>query len=342
MKAFGVICGLMLVVCAFGYRVYTQPMQIAVAGTRYELAVHLKGQAVAVNVAPIGTLVGAQSLTAEQIDAVLIECDSPAKSTGAAWVDAGNQYGIDAAYAVAFFYHESTCGSNPAWAGIKPDGTTTHNVGNIICAGYATCYGRFRDYPDWQTGINDWFRLIAIEYVQQRGLTTVAGIIPVYAPSADNNDVGGYIGAVNELVTEWRARPIVTASDKRSLLVAYAISLEGIPYVRGGRSASGGDCSGTMQHIFLTVAGIDISATTFSQFPALKPIELAQVQPGDLAYFDGFSDGDEHVGMIADVNGDGTWDLINNGGLQHNMHIDYSFLDEPYFNQHLKGFRTAL
>lgn len=341
MKFASIVCSLLLVVCAFGYRVYTQPMQIAVAGQRYELVVHLKGQAVAVNVAPIGTLVGAQSLTAEQIDAVLIECDSPAKSTGAAWVDAGNQYGIDAAYAVAFFYHESTCGSNPAWAGIKPDGTTTHNVGNIICAGYATCYGRFRDYPDWQTGINDWFRLIAIEYVQQRGLTTVAGIIPVYAPS-EENDVEAYVGAVNELVTEWRARPIVTASERRALLVAYAISLEGIPYVRGGRSASGGDCSGTMQHVFLTVAGIDISATTFSQFPALKPIELAQVQPGDLAYFDGFSDGDEHVGMIADVNGDGTWDLINNGGLQHNMHIDYSFLDEPYFNQHLKGFRTAL
>lgn len=39
----------MLVVCAFGYRAYTQPMQIAVAGTRYELAVHLKGQALEVH-----------------------------------------------------------------------------------------------------------------------------------------------------------------------------------------------------------------------------------------------------------------------------------------------------
>ena len=339
MKAFGVICGLMLVVCAFGYRVYTQPMQIAVAGTRYELAVHLKGQAVAVNVAPIGTLVGAQSLTAEQIDAVLIECDSPAKSTGAAWVDAGNQYGIDAAYAVAFFYHESTCGSNPAWAGIKPDGTTTHNVGNIICAGYATCFGRFRDYPDWQTGINDWFRLIAIEYEQQRGLTTVAGIIPVYAPS-EENDVEAYISAVNELVTEWRARPIVTASDKRSSLVAYATSLVGIPYVRGARSASGGDCSGTMQHVYLTVAGIDIGATTFSQYPALKPIELAQVQEADLWYGQYFND--QHTGMIADIDGDGKWDLINNGGLQDTMHIDYDFLNTPYFSDHTMGFRTAL
>ena len=340
MKFASIVCSLLLVVCAFGYRVYAQPMQVAIAGQRYELAVHLKGQAVAVNVAPIGTLVGAQSLTAEQIDVILNECNSPAKSTGADWVTAGNHYGIDAAYAVAFFYHESTCGSNAAWAGIKPDGTTTHNVGNIICAGYATCFGRFRDYPDWQAGINDWFRLIAIEYVQQRGLTTVAGIIPVYAPSSDNNDVDGYVGAVNELVTEWRAEPLVTASDKRLLLVAYATSLVGIPYVRGGRSASGGDCSGTMQHVYLTVAGVDIGATTFSQYPALKPIELAQVQPGDLWYGQYFND--QHTGMIADIDGDGKWDLINNGGLQDTMHIDYDFLNTPYFSDHTMGFRAAL
>ena len=340
MKFASIVCSLLLVVCAFGYRLYTQPLQIAVAGQRYELAVHLKGQAVAVgNVAPIGTLIGAQSLTTEQIDAVLIECNSPAKSTGADWIAAGNQYGIDAAYAVAFFYHESTCGSNPAWAGIKPDGTTTHNVGNIICAGYTTCFGRFRDYPDWQAGINDWFRLISVEYVQQRGLTTVAGIIPVYAPSVEN-DVDAYVRAVNKLVTEWRARTITTASDKRSLLVAYATSLVGIPYIRGGRSASGGDCSGTMQHVYLTVAGIDIGATTFSQFPALKPIELAQVQEADLWY--GQYSNDQHTGMIADVDGDGKWDLINNGGLQDTMHIDFSFLDNHYFSDHTMGFRTVL
>lgn len=339
MKFASIVCSLLLVVCAFGYRVYAQPMQVAIAGQRYELAVHLKGQAVAVNVAPIGTLVGAQSLTAEQIDVILNECNSPAKSTGADWVTAGNHYGIDAAYAVAFFYHESTCGSNAAWAGIKPDGTTTHNVGNIICAGYATCFGRFRDYPDWQAGINDWFRLIAIEYVQQRGLTTVAGIIPVYAPS-EENDVDAYVRTVNELVTEWRARPIVTASERRALLVAYATSLVGIPYVRGGRSAAGGDCSGTMQYVYLTVAGIDIGATTFSQYPALKPIELAQVQPGDLWY--GQYSNDQHTGMIADVDGDGKWDLINNGGLQDTMHIDFSFLDNHYFSDHTMGFRTVL
>ena len=54
----------------------------------------------------------------------------------------------------------------------KPGGATTHNVGNIICAGYATCYGRFRDYDTWSQGIEDWYKLIAREYVDGRGAQT--------------------------------------------------------------------------------------------------------------------------------------------------------------------------
>lgn len=126
----------------------------------------------------------------------------------------------------------------------------------------------------------------------------------------------------------------------RAQLVAYALSLDGIPYVRGGRSASGGDCSGTMEHIYLTVAGIDIGGTTFSQYPQLQPVDLTEVHPGDLWYGQ-YSD-DQHTGMIADVDGDGHWDLINNGGLASAMHVDYDFLAMDYFNQHTMGFRRVL
>lgn len=130
------------------------------------------------------------------------------------------------------------------------------------------------------------------------------------------------------------------ADDTRAQLVSYALSLQGIPYIYGGRSASGGDCSGTMQHIYLTVAGIDIGGTTFSQYPNLQPIEFDQVQPGDLWY--GQYSNDQHTGMIADVDNDGRWDLINNGGLSSNMHVDLQFMDMDYFNQHTMGFRRAL
>lgn len=151
------------------------------------------------------TLACPPQLDAAQLDAILSSYGSPATGTGAAWIAEAQRTGINSEIAVAFFVHESTAGTAQGWAGWKNDGTSTHNVGNIICAGYAACWGRFRDYPTWQTGIADWYDLIQREYIQGRGHRTVADVVPVYAPSFEN-DVDGYIGAVQALVSQWRTR----------------------------------------------------------------------------------------------------------------------------------------
>lgn len=153
------------------------------------------------------TLKAPPSITAAQIDRILGAYRSPATGTGQLWYELGRKYGIDPAFAVAFFIHESSAGTNPQWAGMKPDGSTTHNVGNIICAGYSRCYGRFRDYPSWEAGIEDWYRLIDVEYIQGRGHRTVADIIPVYAPAFEN-DVQGYVNVVHRLVDGWRTNGV--------------------------------------------------------------------------------------------------------------------------------------
>ncbi len=151
------------------------------------------------------TLACPPQLDAAQLDAILSSYGSPATGTGAAWIAEARRTGINSEIAVAFFVHESTAGTAQGWAGWKGDGSSTHNVGNIICAGYAACWGRFRDYPTWQAGIADWYDLIAREYIQGRGHRTVADVVPVYAPSFEN-DVEGYISAVRALVVAWRAQ----------------------------------------------------------------------------------------------------------------------------------------
>jgi len=167
----------------------------------------LTGPVVAAAPAPNGehTLVGPPTLTAAQIDTVLAEYNSPAVGTGEDWVRLGKQYGLDPAYALAFFVVESTAGTAQGWAGWKEDGSSTHNIGNIICAGYSTCHGRFRDYGSWQEGIEDWYQLIAVEYVEGRGISTVEQIIPIYAPAFEN-DVPAYVGNVEGMVSEWRTK----------------------------------------------------------------------------------------------------------------------------------------
>jgi len=154
------------------------------------------------------SVLGQPTLRADDIDAVLAKFGSPAAGSGQVWIELGKRYGINPAYALAFFIHESTAGTNPGWAGLKPDGSSTHNIGNIICAGYPTCFGRFRDYPSWEAGIEDWYKLIANEYINDRGVRTVEQIIPIYAPASDNNNVAGYIQAVVSTVQEWQRQGV--------------------------------------------------------------------------------------------------------------------------------------
>lgn len=150
-----------------------------------------------------------QSLTPQEIDGVLAEYESPAMGKGQAFYELGREFNIDAAYALAFFIHESTAGTAcPGWVGCTPDGKTTHNIGNIICAGYATCHadstGRmWRSYASWEEGLTDWYRLIDVEYIGGRGHQTVDDVIPVYAPAFENN-VDGYRSTVAKLVAGWR------------------------------------------------------------------------------------------------------------------------------------------
>jgi hypothetical protein len=144
-------------------------------------------------------VVGPPTLSAALIDTILSEYGSPAVGQGAVFAALGRQYGIDPAFALAFYVHESA-------AGTKGVARFTHGIGNIrTTPGYAD-YEGYRSYATFAAGIEDWFKLIRELYVDGWGLRTVATILPRYAPPADNNDTASYIADVQTLVTTWRAR----------------------------------------------------------------------------------------------------------------------------------------
>ena len=142
------------------------------------------------------SVLGRPSLSAHFLDQVLSAAGSPAAGTGQGLYDLSMQYQIDDAYALAVFQKESSFGSSGA-------GFENHALGNIVCAGYPTCNGRFRWYPSWQDGYQDFYRLISQEYVA-RGLSTVETITPVYAPSSEN-DTGLYIQQVCQSMLAFRS-----------------------------------------------------------------------------------------------------------------------------------------
>src|SRR5690348_15742991 len=57
------------------------------------------------------SIYGSPTITADQINAILAAYHSPAAGTGQALYDGGVRYGIDPAFALAFFMHESTLGT---------------------------------------------------------------------------------------------------------------------------------------------------------------------------------------------------------------------------------------
>ncbi len=120
---------------------------------------------------------------------------SISRGTGQGLYDLSVQSGIDDAYALAVFEKESSFGRYGA-------GFDDHALGNIVCAGYPTCNGRFRWYPSWITGYEDFYQLVSREYVA-RGLSTIEAITPVYAPSSEN-DTGLYIQQVRQSMLAFR------------------------------------------------------------------------------------------------------------------------------------------
>jgi hypothetical protein len=144
-------------------------------------------------------LMAPPSVSAALIDQVLAQYSSPAAGQGAVFYDLGVQYGIDPAYALAFFIHESS-------AGTKGVARFTNSIGNIrTTAGYRD-YEGYRAYDTWAAGIEDWYKLIKDLYIEGWGKRTVAAIIPTYAPSADRNDPPSYIANVTGLVDSWQQK----------------------------------------------------------------------------------------------------------------------------------------
>ena len=63
-----------------------------------------------------------------------------------------------------------------------------------------------------------------------------------------------------------------------------ALSMRGTPYVYGGSTPAGFDCSGLVQYAYAQ-AGIPVPRTAQTQFQAATRIGVDQAQPGDLLFF---------------------------------------------------------
>jgi len=86
-----------------------------------------------------------------------------------------------------------------------------------------------------------------------------------------------------------------------TVIVSTALMYRGIPYRNGGSDPSGFDCSGFVQWVFAQ-NGIQLPREVRDQYDAGQKVDLRDVQPGDLLFFETVSRGASHVGVA--VGGD--------------------------------------
>ena len=75
-----------------------------------------------------------------------------------------------------------------------------------------------------------------------------------------------------------------------------ALRFIGVPYVFGGTSTGGFDCSGYTQHVF-AMMGLRIPRTADAQYYAGSHVGRDQIVPGDLVFFQTYEPGPSHVGI---------------------------------------------
>lgn len=92
----------------------------------------------------------------------------------------------------------------------------------------------------------------------------------------------------------------VTTKTTGEAIAAYAREYVGYPYVYGGSSPEGFDCSGFVQYIYKQF-DISLNRTATAQLANGKKVSRSELKPGDLVFF-GYGSTATHVGIYVGEN----------------------------------------
>ncbi len=107
-----------------------------------------------------------------------------------------------------------------------------------------------------------------------------------------------------------------------------AFGVQGTPYLYGGVTTSGFDCSGFTQYAF-RAAGVNLPRTASAQYSASTKISQSEAKPGDLVFFNQTGSID-HVGIY-----------LGNGsfiGAQSSSGVAVAEINQYYWGQYVVGY----
>jgi cell wall-associated NlpC family hydrolase len=116
----------------------------------------------------------------------------------------------------------------------------------------------------------------------------------------------------------------------------YALGLIGVSYKFGGSSPDGGlDCSGLVRHVFEEVTGVSLPRTAKEMSKVGAKVSAAELQPGDLVFFNTRRFAFSHVGIYL---GDNRFVHAPSRGSE----VRIASIDQSYWQKHFNGARRVI
>ena len=172
---------------------------------------------------------------------------------------------------------------------------------------------------------------IAHRVAQQQAQDTVVGATAI-APAAPSNDTTAPTEPTSAPSSTPVDTPVAVAAPPAThgSAASAAMSQLGTPYVWGGASPGGFDCSGLVMWAFAQV-GVSLPHSSYGQYGYGVPVSRDQLQAGDLVFFDGLG----HVGIY-----------IGGGQFVHAPHtgdvVKISSMGEGWYSSTYVGARRIL
>ena len=125
----------------------------------------------------------------------------------------------------------------------------------------------------------------------------------------------------------------LSLNDAQKVILTTANSFIGVPYLYGGNTKNGIDCSAFTKTVY-TKIGIELPRTAAWQYKVGRKINKSDLEPGDLVFFHTYKPGASHVGIYA-----GNGKMYN---ASSSKGVTLSNINSGYFNDRYIGARRVL
>lgn len=111
-------------------------------------------------------------------------------------------------------------------------------------------------------------------------------------------EADGFVGASTYAALLGKAMPEISRGSNyiSRRIVQTSMQYIGVPYVFGGTTPGGFDCSGYVRYVFAN-AGIYLPRMADEQYEVGIPVSTEELVPGDLVFFSTYEYGPSHVGI---------------------------------------------